>query len=85
MATTKIWEIRDSLSRVVSYAENPQKTALSDLESVLDYAQNEEKTADEQVYLVTGVVCSAENAAVEMLAVKERFEKTGGIVAMHGY
>lgn len=85
MATTKIWEIRDSLSRVVSYAENPQKTALSDLESVLDYAQNDEKTADEQVYLVTGVVCSAENAAGDMLAIKERFGKTGGIVAMHGY
>jgi len=85
MATTSIWEIRDNLSRVVSYAENPQKTVLSDLESVLHYAKNEEKTADEQVYLVTGVVCSAENAAGDMTAVKQRFGKTGGIVAMHGY
>ena len=25
MATTKIWAIKDSLSRVVNYAENPKK------------------------------------------------------------
>ena len=30
MATTKIWAIKDSLSRVVSYAKNPEKTIFSD-------------------------------------------------------
>ena len=25
MATTKIWAIKDSLSRVVNYAKNPEK------------------------------------------------------------
>ncbi len=25
MATTKIWAIKDSISRVISYAKNPEK------------------------------------------------------------
>ena len=29
MATTKIWAIKDSISRVVKYAENPNKTRLA--------------------------------------------------------
>ena len=44
MATTKIWAIKDSLSRVVSYAKNPEKTIFSDLKQVLKYAENDEKT-----------------------------------------
>ena len=62
MATTKIWAIKDSLSRVVNYAKNPEnkdslsrvvnyaknpeKTIFSDLKQVLKYAENEEKTID---------------------------------------
>ena len=30
MATTKIWAIKDSISRVISYAKNPEKTTFSD-------------------------------------------------------
>ena len=37
MAVTKIWAIRDSVSRVVDYCTNPSKTKLSDLEQVLLY------------------------------------------------
>ena len=40
MATTKIWAIKDSLSRVLQYAANPDKTVLSDLKAVLHYAEN---------------------------------------------
>lgn len=47
MATTKIWAIKDSLSRVVNYAKNPEKTLFSDLKQVLMYAENDEKTIDE--------------------------------------
>ena len=47
MATTKIWAIKDSISRVVKYAENPDKTTLSDIEQVLLYAEDKEKTTDE--------------------------------------
>ena len=46
MATTKIWTIKDSISRVISYAKNPEKTTFSDLKQVLKYAENEEKTID---------------------------------------
>ena len=52
MATTKIWSIRDSLSRVVDYAENPDKTEnpnysnaeIQGLYDVMNYAANERKT-----------------------------------------
>lgn len=27
MATTKMWPIKDSVARVIAYADNPQKTA----------------------------------------------------------
>ena len=44
MATTKIWAIKDSLSRVLQYASNPDKTTYSDLQTVLHYAENGKKT-----------------------------------------
>ena len=34
MAVTKIWAIHDSVSRVVEYCSNPEKTKLTDLEQV---------------------------------------------------
>jgi hypothetical protein len=34
MAVTKIWAIHDSVSRVVEYCSNPDKTKLTDLEQV---------------------------------------------------
>ena len=43
MATTKIWPAKDSLARVVDYAQNPEKTTYLDLRNVLHYAANEEK------------------------------------------
>lgn len=60
MATTKIWAIKDSLSRVLQYASNPDKTTYSDLQTVLHYAENGKKTVsdDEETCFVTGVNCS---------------------------
>ena len=91
MAVTKIWPIKDSLSRVVGYAENPDKTEYkdvrlrySDLTSALRYAANPEKTGDEKLYLVTSLNCSG-NAADDMLSVQQHFGKTGGNVAYHAY
>ena len=68
MATTKIWAIKDSLSRVVNYAKNPEKTIFSDLKQVLKYAENDEKTIDknEKTMYVTGVNCNRETAYEEM-------------------
>ena len=57
MATTKIWPAKDSLARVVDYAQNPEKTTYLDLRNVLHYAANEEKTVErtERAMFVTGV------------------------------
>ena len=87
MAVTKIWPVKDSLARVVDYAQNPDKTIYSDLQNVLHYAANEEKTVEgeERAMFVTGVNCNQDTAFQEMQAVKERFGKTGGNVAYHAY
>lgn len=87
MATTKIWAIKDSLSRVVNYAENPEKTVFSNLKQVLKYAENDEKTIDkdEKMMYVTGVNCNRKRAYQEMSAVQKRFDKTTGNIAYHAY
>ena len=87
MATTKIWAIKDSLSRVVSYAENPDKTSFSELKQVLKYAENDEKTVDEndKTMYVTGVNCKRETAYEEMMKVQKRFDKCTGNIAYHAY
>lgn len=87
MATTKIWAIKDSISRVVKYAENPNKTTLSDIEQVLLYAENKEKTTDENetTMFVTGVNCNRDTALVEMVRTQKRFDKTTGNIAYHAY
>ncbi len=87
MATTKIWAIKDSISRVISYAKNPEKTTFSDLKQVLKYAENDEKTIDknEKTMYVTGVNCKTETAYEEMITVQNRFDKTTGNVAYHAY
>ena len=87
MATTKIWAIKDSLSRVVNYAENPEKTLFSDLKQVLMYAENREKTIDEneKVMYVTGVNCNSNTAYEEMNFVQKKFDKCTGNIAYHAY
>ena len=87
MAVTKIWAIKDSLSRVVDYAANPNKTIFSDLQKVIHYAENESKTADEneKICYVTGVTRNAKTAFNEMISVQKRYNKCTGNVAYHAY
>ena len=87
MATTKIWAIKDSLSRVVNYAKNPEKTLFSDLKQVLMYAENSEKTTDEneKTMYVTGVHCNSNTAYEEMNFVQKKFDKCTGNIAYHAY
>ena len=87
VATTKIWAIKDSLSRVVNYAQNPEKTVFSDLKQVLKYAENEEKTINknEKMMYVTGVNCNQKTAFQEMISTQKRFDKCTGNVAYHAY
>ena len=75
MATTKIWPAKDSLARVVDYAQNPEKTTYLDLRNVLHYAANDEKTVErtDRAMFVTGVNWNRDTAFQEMQAVKERF------------
>lgn len=88
MATTKIWAVRGKLGQVVSYVENPDKTAASPadmqgLRDVMDYATKDGKT-QRQCY-VRGVNCTPAIAREEMQLAKKRFGKEGGIVAFHAY
>lgn len=88
MAVTKIWNIKDSIARVVDYAMNPEKTTddtvlQHDLSQVLDYAENADKT--DRFCYVTGVNCIPETAAEQMTMTKQRYGKTGGNVAFHAY
>lgn len=87
MATTKIWAVKDSLSRVVNYATNPEKTKLNDLKQVLLYAENDNKTVDknEKTMYVTGVNCNRETAFEEMKMTQEKFGKCTGNIAYHAY
>ena len=89
MATTKIWPIRDSLKRVLDYAENPEKTGYLSLRQVLEYAEDADKTGEdgelETCYHITGINCRVKTAFEEMAAVKERFGKTDGNQAYHAY
>ena len=87
MATTKIWAIKDSLSRVVNYASNPEKTIFSNLEQVLLYAENKIKTIDENEknMYVTGVNCNIKTAFEEMVFTQKKYDKFNGNIAYHAY
>lgn len=92
MAVTSIWNIRGRVSKVISYAVNPEKTVESDLQfradfhaidQVLDYTANEMKT-ERKVY-VSGINCNPVHAAKQFTKVKKRWHNKGGNVAYHGY
>ena len=87
MAVTAIWNIKGTLSKVIQYTENPDKTLkeeeLQSLCDVMDYAMQDYKT--EKRYYVSGINCFAESARNEMMQTKKRFGKIGGNTAYHGY
>lgn len=53
------------------------------LYDVMDYAMNDSKT--EQKCYITGLTCSENNARDNMMAVKKKYGKVGGVLAFHGY
>lgn len=87
MAYTKIFAIRDSLSRIVGYAANPDKTTLMDeaaLADMVGYALNPDKTATEQILYESAINCaSPATAYAEMKATKEYYGKKGGVLGYH--
>ncbi|MEA5058954.1 MAG: relaxase/mobilization nuclease domain-containing protein [Candidatus Pelethousia sp.] len=83
MAYTKVFAVRNHLARAVSYAANPEKTdeAIT-LGASVDYALNPDKT--EQRLFESAVNCQRPGTAYgEMVATKQRFSKTGGVLAYH--
>ena len=87
MATTGFWPVKGGLKKVLDYADNPKKTALSspdtDLARALEYTADREKTG--QLLFVHGINTLPENAYEDMMATKRRFGKLSGNVAYHGY
>lgn len=88
MATTKIWNVRGDISKVINYASNKAKTEytkedLQGLRDVMDYAVDSDKT--ERRYYVSGINCNPDKAREQMTETKKRFNKTGGNIAYHAY
>ncbi|MDG0810318.1 relaxase/mobilization nuclease domain-containing protein [Cohnella rhizosphaerae] len=88
MATTAIWDVSDRLKRVLNYAVNPEKTDQRRMEAdglrqTLAYTGSHAKT-ERQLY-VRGINCDPITAHEQMQSTKRQFQKTGGIVAFHGY
>ena len=71
------------LEDVLTYAVNAEKTRQRQSESMEIELVGESEELMEQY--VSGVNCSPTTAREEMIAVKKRFGKEGGIVAFHGY
>lgn len=76
---------------MLDYAGNEEKTAnpvfneseLQGLRDVMDYTYRDYKT--EKQHYVSGINCSPETARQEMIDTKLQYNKTGGIIAFHGY
>jgi hypothetical protein len=91
MATTSIWPINGSISHVLTYVGNPDKTTLTQfsekdlqaLKDVMDYAVQPSKT--EQQRFVSGINCLPEIARQQMIISKKRFDKVDGRTAYHAY
>ena len=71
------------LNDVITYAVNAEKTRLRQSKSMEMEVVGESEELMEQY--VSGLNCSPTTAREEMIAVKKRFGKEGGIVAFHGY
>ena len=91
MATTRIWKVDTHLPRVLEYAKDESKTAnpawskdeYQTMRDVMNYAMDDFKT--ERQYYVTALNCNADCAREQMQLTKAQFQKTGGILAFHGY
>lgn len=71
------------LNDVITYAVNAEKIRRRQFESMEMELVGEAEELMEQY--VSGVNCAPTTAREEMIAVKKRFGKEGGIVAFHGY
>ena len=82
MAYTKILVIKSRLDVRVNYAINEEKTSL---DFSLQYALNGEKTSDDKILYESTVNCIKGNAYQNMMKVKKRHHKEGGVVGLPYY
>lgn len=97
MAVTSLWRVKGYIGKVVMYAMNPEKTteklsfqtaaksagAEDTLGGIVSYVERDKAT--NQKSLVYGIGCHKDTVVQDMMAVKRKFEKTGGVIAYHGY
>ena len=97
MATTSLWRVKGYIGKHILYASNPEKTKENQfvetgnddtdpeqaLGDVLTYAGRNEATENKQY--VYAINCGVETAKEDMMEIKRRFNKLGGVVAYHGY
>ena len=86
MATTSLWHIKGSLSDLIAYVENPEKTATKGTEdffNVFSYIQNPQKTEDGS--FVTAINCLKQTALRQMILTKQRYGKEDKYITCHGY
>ena len=82
MAYTKILVINSRLDVRVNYAINEEKTRL---DFSLQYAMNGEKTADDKVLFESTINCIKGSAYQNMMKIKKRYHKEGGILGVSYY
>lgn len=75
---------RQGLADVIAYAVNEEKTRREGKKTSGSETIEEENGAVMQQY-VSGINCTSATARSEMMAVKKRYGKDGGIMAFHGY
>lgn len=91
MATTSIWPINGTISHIINYVGNLDKTTntqfsnqdMQSLKDVMDYAVNSSKT--EQQHFVSGINCEPSIARQQMIITKQHFGKVDGRTAYHAY
>ncbi len=75
---------KQGLEDVIAYAINKEKTRREGKKNSGTETIEEEKGTVMQQY-VSGINCTSATARSEMMAVKKRYGKDGGIMAFHGY
>ena len=78
MAVTKILVVRNKLSRMIDYANNPDKTSLM---NALDYATDAQKMETSLMQSVMN--CMPDTAYYDMRDTKRRWDKEDGVQAYH--
>lgn len=90
MAVTGIWKIESRLDHVIDYICNVEKTNnVSHDELFYQYHKlqdNQEKNSfTEEQRFISGINCTPEIAYKEMIATKQAYNKTSGIIGFHGF